>query len=162
MGRYFYTNNFEGKFGFGVQSSFDPEGFYGMDASREMVPYGDGDNEAYEQLSFYMQNDYENAGRVFTLVNGLYDMLKIPAEKRRFTFDTQEALTKYIDSSVILKAVYKKHSGGNEPRYALPGSNDTFEPKFKNSVLIHNRIYLGLVILNDLRLDGFCSMDAEE
>lgn len=140
MGRYWNTSTGrEGKFGFGYQSSTDPEDYFGM--TPISVTYGGADEDKVKQK-----------------VDELYDKANVPKEERIYKLKGGNNNDEYGD-------VYQRyHKYFFEPRengrYA--GANGVSEGEvFAEAHLCSARLWLGLTILTDLADDGYCEVDAE-
>ena len=125
MGRYYDTTSGRGgKFGFAVQDSDDPE-YMGM------LP---------ENCRYYFATE-EEADNIKEIVDGQYDKLNVPDNKRIYYMEQETTQ----DSPVrkLLNGLWK----------------DSGEDKDK--LLAVCRIELGLVILSDIKDNGQCSLRAE-
>lgn len=140
MGRYYNTSTGRGgKFGFGCQSSTDPEDYF------KMVPvsttYGGADEKVVKKK-----------------VDEIYDKANVPKEERIYKLKGGNNDNEYED-------VYQKyHKYFFEPREngGYAGANGITEGEaFNEAHLYSARLWLGLVILTDIKEDGYCEIDAE-
>lgn len=140
MGRYYNTaTGREGKFGFGCQSSEDPEQFFDMTPTG--ITYGGADEEVVKKK-----------------VDEIYDMANVPKKERIYKLKGGNNDDEYED-------VYQKyHKYFFEPREngGFAGAKGITEGEvFDEAHLYSARLWLGLIILTDLAEDGYCSIDAE-
>lgn len=143
MGRYYNTNTGrEGKFGFGCQSSTDPKDYFGMyEGGRVIYQIGD-----------------EDAGKIERKIEKIYDMAKVPDEERIYKLCGGGETKEYDDFH------NRYHKYFFEPRAngGFAGNNNTTEGEiFDNAYLWSSRLWLGLVILTDLKEEGYCELEAE-
>lgn len=139
MGRYWNTaTGREGKFGFACQSSTDAEDFFGMVASR--ITYESGNTQL---IANKLRKIYEKAG--------------IPKEERIYRLCNGGSKAEYEDVyNRYHKYFYKKDKDG---RYW--NGEETESEVFEEASLYSARLWLGLVILTDIKEDGYCELDAE-
>ena len=145
MGRYYNTNSGRsGKFGFGCQSSSDPQDFFGMkDQEPNTITYW-ADNEDYDYIKGKLDEVYNEAKvpqgeRIYELYGGENEYQEFHNKFHKYFFETCKA---------------------GEGNFA--GENNTTEREvFANAHLAQSRLWLGLVILTDLLEDGYCELDAE-
>lgn len=180
MGRYYYGNHFEGKFGFGVQPSDDPL-IFGMIDEGECV---DDEGDPCGSNDYWLADTGESRRFIKNVLDELYTKLGVPQELRKYSLNSQEEISDY--SFTLTPYVFEPHyrkDDSQEDRarldyYSLdeetakeifhlgdeynnldwcmiPKGND------RELVLCENRIYLGLCIMLDLTLDGECSINAE-
>lgn len=152
MGRYYHTDSGrEGKFMFGVQPSTDPE---------EM-----GMSEDPTYIRYYASD--EDEPKVRERLDRQYDLLEIPNDKRMYYIKDWEEYDKYekevLDDRVWIKCKVgseedKKHEG--ETKWA-GDSNDEVMYERKGMALVLARIRLGLIILSDIKDEGYCELNAE-
>lgn len=152
MGRYYYTDGGrEGKFMFGVQPSDDPE-YMGMGEDNTTIKY---------------YADEEGKPAILERLNEQYDKLGIPEDKRIYYIKNWEEYDKYekevLEDKVWIKCKVgseeeKKHKG--EERWAGDNTDEVMFER-KGMALILSRIRLGLVILSDIKDNGYCSLEAE-
>lgn len=157
MGRYYSTETGrDGKFGFGSQPSTDPGDFFEMD-----------EQEPSEITYTLDKNSYD---MVKEKVDGLYDKLKVPAEERIYYLKKErredelyDLLEKYAYKKVNRAEVkrYNKRDGFEHATYYNEEKHKTFIDVFEGAGLCCSRVRLGLVILSDLKDDGFCELRAE-
>lgn len=142
MGRYYNTNTGRGgKFGFGCQSSTDPQDYFGM-SEGSTITY-----KAYDDDMDEIKNKLDE----------IYDKAKVPQEER--IYKLEGGISKEYDN-------YHKryHKYFFEPREngGFAGDNGTTEgEKFNEAYLWSSRLWLGLIILTDLKEDGYCELEAE-
>lgn len=136
---------------FGVQYSTDPE---------EM-----GMSEDPTYIQYYASD--EDEPRVRERLDRQYDLLGIPNDKRMYYMKDWGEYDKYekdvLEDKVWIKCKVggeedKKHGG--ETRWA-GDSDDEVMYERKGMALILARIRLGLVILSDIKDEGYCSLEAE-
>ena len=152
MGRYYNTNTGRsGKFMFGVQSSGDPE---------EM-----GMSEDPTYIQYYADADDEP--KIRKKVDEQYDKLNVPQDKRIYYMKDWEDYDKFekevLEDRVWIKCKAgskedKQHNG--ETKWASD-KNDEVMYERKGMALVLARIRLGLVILSDIKDEGYCSLEAE-
>lgn len=152
MGRYFHTSNGrEGKFMFGVQPSTDPE---------EM-----GMSEDPTYIQYYASEDDEP--KIRKRLDEQYDKLGIPKDKRIYYMKNWEEYDKYEKETLEDKVWIKVKSGSKEEEQHKGetkwASDKPDEVMFEREgmALILARIRLGLVILSDIKDEGYCSLEAE-
>lgn len=154
MGRYYNTNSGrEGKFMFGVQPSDDP-GEMGM---REQDP---------TMITYYADdNDVE---LIKENLDKQYEVLGVPKADRIYYCKTNKEMADYEDktlrSSVWVdvreddEVEMKKHE--KDTRWYCPKDGYvSFEIPGKALALA--RVRLALIILSDIKDEGYCSLDAE-
>ena len=147
MGRYWntYANGFEGKFGFGVQSSADPE-IFGMSEDTSKIYYV-ADNDALEQCEKTLTEQYE--------------LLKVPKEDRRWEVANEQELGeihgKYFDYAFEECGMGEGEWGGIED----DGEAHYYRERFEGAALALYRISLGLAIYSELKFEGWCELEAE-
>lgn len=171
MGRYYNSNNFNGKFAFAVQSSSDPE-FFGME---EQEP---------TEITYYLEDSEEARKEIKNKLDEQYDILEYPKEKRVYSIKKEEELNPLYDD--MDKYIYRYIKNDELPEgvigYAsihdgwwkqfVPDElkslsevefrkNYSIIPKNGNTPLAMARIALGIRILSDLMLDGYCELYAE-
>ena len=153
MGRYYTcaSGNYDGKFWFGVQPSDDPETIFGL---RDVTDDDDAQCQNYA--------DYEGAdqAKVRRELRKLFDTLEVPREKRVFKFDNSGQIGVYVWDE--LRGYYmtnKKSDDDREIPYAF--GEETLYPISREKELAASRIELGLCILNEMRTQGRCSINAE-
>lgn len=149
MGRYYNTNRFEGKFGFGIQSSTDPE-IFGMQ------------EEDRTDLQYYLDGTEENKKECKRVIDEQYDFLEIPQEDRIYVLEDGkeiwDLLDKYINKH--FREFDKEKDKGTIP-YGYSGfENGAVELK-EGIELARCRVVLGTRIYTDLIKDGYCSLVAE-
>lgn len=140
MGRYWNTSTGrEGKFGFGCQSSEDPEQFFGMTPTG--ITYGGADEEVVKKK-----------------VDEIYDKANVPKKERIYKLKGGNNDDEYED-------VYQKyHKYFFEPREngGFAGAKGITEGEvFDEAHLYSARLWLGLSILTDIKEDGYCNLEAE-
>lgn len=149
MGRYYNTNNFDGKFGFAIQSSTDPE-IFGMEEREpsEILYYLEGTDEAKEYCK--------------KVIDEQYDILEIPQEDRIYEIekngDIWDLSEKYYDKHW---REYDKELDKGKTAYASnKWKNGAMEIK-EGTELAWCRVSLGCKIYTDLVKDGYCDLTAE-
>lgn len=138
MGRYWTTNTGrDGKFGFGCQSSTDPEDYFGM--TPISVTYGGADEDKVKQR-----------------VNEIYDKANVPQEER--IYQLKGGHDEYEDfHNRYHKYFFEPREGGG-----FAGDDGVSEGEvFEQAHLCQARLWLGLSILSDIAEDGYCDVDAE-
>lgn len=140
MGRYYNTSTGRGgKFGFGCQSSTDPEDYFKM--TPVSITYGGADEKVVKKK-----------------VNEIYDKANVPKEERIYKLKGGNNDSEYED-------VYQKyHKYFFEPREngGFAGDNGITEGEVFNEAHLYSaRLWLGLTILTDIKEDGYCEIDAE-
>lgn len=146
MGRYYHTNNHDGKFGFGCQSSDDPA-YFGMEEQEPTT------------VDYYLEDNEENRQVIIDKLNENYDILGIAKEDR---------LYKIKESSLEIEALLKKYRDKNYHEFDKDngirisfGDGKSYAPRNKDIELAECRVWLGLEILDDLERDGYCDLNAE-
>lgn len=167
MGRYYNTNNFEGKFGFALQGSDDPE-IFGME---EMEP---------SSISYYLEDDEENRKEITETLDKQYDILGIPKEERVYIvpardYDQRREIFDKLQVAIDTR-MWRKHDPekdgigtciSDESAKALGWEKDehgnypTAFEKDPDMPLAACRVFLGIKILSDLEADGYCELEAE-
>lgn len=152
MGRYYKTDTGrEGKFMFGIQPSSDPETM--------------GMSEDPSYIQYYADDSDEPMVR--ERLDRQYDLLEIPKDKRIYYMKDWGEYDKYekevLNDKVWIKCKVgseedKKHNG--EMRWAGDNDNEVWYQR-NGRALILARIRLGLVILSDIKDEGYCSLEAE-
>ena len=138
MGRYWNTNTGRGgKFGFGCQSSTDPEDYFGM--TPMSVVYGGADEDEVKKK-----------------VDKIYDKANVPKTER--VYDLHKCADEYEEFyNRYHKYFFEPREGGG-----FAGENGITEGEvFPEAHLCSARLWLGLVILSDIKEDGYCEIDAE-
>ena len=142
IGRYYNTNTGRsGKFGFGCQSSTDPQDYFGMSEGSRII---------------YMA-DEDDTDKIKSKLDKIYDRAHVPQDKR--IYKLEGGSTKEYDDFHN-----RYHDYFFEPREhgGFAGDNGTTEgEKFDEAYLWSSRLWLGLVILSDLKEDGYCELEAE-
>lgn len=152
MGRYYSTDSGRsGKFMFGVQSSDDPA-YMGM---------------AEDDTKIYFYSGEEDEPNIRASLDEQYDILKIPKDKRIYYIKDWDEYDKYekevLEDKVWIKCKEgskeeKEHKG--EARWASDKPGEVMFEK-AGTALVVARIRLGLVILSDIKDEGYCSLEAE-
>lgn len=139
MGRYWNaTSGRGGKFGFGCQSSEDPQEFFEM--TPISITYGGADEDTIKQK-----------------VDEIYDKANVPKDARIYKLQGGNNNEEYED-------VYNKyHRFFFEPREngGFAGRDGSEGEVFEEAHLYSARLWLGLTILTDLAEDDYCEIDAE-
>ena len=142
MGRYYQTNNHEGKFGFAVQDSNDPE-IFGMTEDQSVIHY-------------YMSSDKKD--KVKKVLDEQYDILGIDKKDRVYVYDESK-----IDK--VMDAAYNKnwhtYDKDKDEGCATLFDGKAVYPNNKDVELAVYRVLLGTKIMYDLENDGYCSLEAE-
>lgn len=161
MGRYYYTQNFDGKFGFGVQDSTDPE-LFGM--------YIDKDYDT--SVDYYLEYTEDNFEEVKTQLDCQYDILSINKKSRIYSITKEDDIYDLYDRLELNKILYYI-KGPNEEYtsqerlnlYSLGedenGNHITGVLKDKELLLAWYRIELGLMIATELLINGECCLNAD-
>lgn len=151
MGRYYHTNRFEGKFGFGVQPSDDPE-IFGME------------EQAPSSINYYLDGDDENIKKVAEKLDEQYDILGIPSEERIYLLEKGDRgeLDKLYDKfySKLFREYDKKIDGEKIPYHSEIYKNEAVEVR-DGIELAWCRIWLGTRIYTELIEEGYCDLEAE-
>ena len=142
MGRYYNTSTGRGgKFGFGCQSSADPQEYFGMVETHITYTAGKEDSKNIKKR-----------------VDKIYDEAGVPKEERVYQLDGSQDEYKSFHNDYH-KYFFEPCKAG-EGNFA--GDNGTTErEKFDNAHLAQARLWLGLTILSDINDDGYCELDAE-
>lgn len=140
MGRYWNTcTGRGGKFGFGCQSSEDPEQFFGMTST--CITYISDDGNKIKQK-----------------IDKIYDKANVPKEERIYKLEGGNNDKEYED-------FYNRyHKYFFEPREngGFRGDTGVSEGEvFNEAHLYSSRLWLGLSILTDIKEDGYCNLEAE-
>lgn len=166
MGRYYYfTSGNEGKFGFAVQPSDDPETVFGMTPAT---------------IDYQLPADKDSRARVEKIVAKQYDILGVPEGERAYSFATVEDRLTYTarvwaDHAVAI--VHRDKFEGRGCPYALTAEQEdelrgegknpndyVGQPKGDDIMLAYYRATLGLDILAEMDIEGengYVSMNAE-
>ena len=143
MGRYYQTNNHEGKFGFAVQDSNDPE-IFGMTEDQSVIHY-------------YMSSDKKD--KVKKVLDEQYDILGINKKDRVYVYDADK-----IDHVLGISHDKNYHDYNKAKDKEIPVAfNDgrVMVANNKDIELAEYRVLLGTKIMYDLENDGYCSLEAE-
>ena len=148
MGRYYTTasGDYDGKFWFGVQPSDDPA-IFGLQET-------DNDDDSYI--------DYEGAdkAKVRRELHKQFDILGVPREKRMFKFDNGDQVGTYVWDELRDYYMTKQRSADDrEIPYSF--GEETLYPISRKKELAAARVELGLKILNEMRTNGNCWLNAE-
>lgn len=156
MGRYYSTQNWDGKFGFGIQSSFDPVDVFGM---YDNTPDDESDDGVYG--CFYLEDLDGAKEAVRSEVDKLYDFLHIAASRRFYSLQSDNQLWELFDEfEPIWFRPFEKGKDKGIPYYS-PKVGEGIVEREPGIQLAKCRLELGLKILSDLEKDGYCSMEAE-
>lgn len=152
MGRYWNSNSHEGKFGFAVQPSDDPE-IFGMESQEPCV------------IDYYLGGDAENIAEAEKVLDKQYDILGVAKKDRIYEYTSEYY---YEEISAILKKYHKKNwhrYNEAEDGKIIPYADEEWQegavPNNRDVALAENRLDLGLAILTELKKDGYCSLTAE-
>lgn len=150
MGRYYNTNRFDGKFGFAVQSSSDPE-IFGMVEQEPSV------------IDYYLNGDDEAIEKCKQVLDEQYDILGVEQEDRIYTIHDESEIwdtlyKKYYDK--WFREYDKKKDGEMVPYASDKYENGAVEIK-QGTQLALCRVSLGVKIYTSLVVDGYCSLTAE-
>lgn len=149
MGRYYSSNNFDGKFGFGVQSSDDPS-IFGME---EQEP---------SEITYYLEGTDEAKAHCKKVIDEQYDFLGVAQEDRVYEIekggDIWELEEKYYDSG--FREWTEELDKGKIPYSSDKWKNGAVEIK-DGIELAWCRVSLGCRIYSDLVKDGYCELTAE-
>ena len=167
MGRYFHlgSGKFDGKFGFTVQDSTDPE-IFGMEEQEPCY------------IDYYLEDSKEAEEHIIKVLNEQYDILGYPEEKRIYQVERQSEIDEKLDDIQDYVFIAKKREAGkSEIGYALSEEDEeklrpegvSKEEFDKNWLIVARpgadlaecRIYLGIKILSELKSMGYCSLEAE-
>lgn len=141
MGRYYNTNTGRsGKFGFGCQSSTDPQSFFDMVETHITYTADESDNE---QIKAKLDTIYDKAG--------------VPKKDRMYQLDGSE--DEYKEFHNTLHKYFFEPCDPSEGNFA--GDNGTERERFADAHLCQARLWLGLIILSDINEEGYCELDAE-
>lgn len=141
MGRYYNTNTGRGgKFGFGCQSSTDPQDFFDMAETHITYTAGEEDNE---QIKAKLDTIYDKAG--------------VPEEERTYQLDGSEDEYKSFHDNYH-KYFFEPDKTG---KGGFAGDNGVEKERFTDAHLCQARLWLGLIILSDINEEGYCELDAE-
>lgn len=154
MGRYYGTQQFDGKFGFGIQSSYDPVEVFGMDDETS-------DDEDENEASFYLESTDDDLKRIKHIIDEQYDFLEIPEDKRIYIIKTQEQVWELFQQ--FEDQLYRPYVKGKDqgiPYWSAKYSEGVLERK-PGVQLAKCRIDLGTKIYTELKQNGYCSMWAE-
>lgn len=157
MGRYYNTAlGRSGKFGFGCQPSDDPGEFFGM------YPISC-------QYEIYDDESGKGNEKVWRIVDSLYDKAGVPKNERIYSF--QEKLDGDSDSEwELFRELYHKYFFRKATEAERKSGKNLFAGEtnespeieaFKDAYLVQSRLWLGLIILSDIKDEGCCSLDAE-
>lgn len=149
MGRYYNTNRFEGKFGFGIQDSCDPE-IFGMS---EQEP---------TEIDYYLEANDDSLKECKDKIDEQYDFLGVKQEDRIYEIekssDTWDLYDKYYDKH--FREFDDEKDKGKIPYHSEKWNNGAVEVK-EGIELAWCRVSLGCKIYTDLVKDGYCSLTAE-
>lgn len=142
MGRYYDTNTGRGgKFGFGCQSSTDPQDFFDMVETHITYTAGEEDNDSIKAK-----------------LDTIYDKAGVPEKERMYQLDGSDDEYKEFHDNYH-KYFFEKCQQG-EGNFA--GENGGYErERFTDAHLCQARLWLGLIILSDINEEGYCELDAE-
>ena len=141
MGRYYDTNTGRGgKFGFGCQSSTDPQDFFDMAETHITYTADEGDKE---QIKAKLDTIYDKAG--------------VPVEDRMYQLDGSD--DEYKDFHDTLHKYFFEPDKTGKGGFA--GENGVERERFTDAHLCQARLWLGLIILSDINEEGYCELDAE-
>ena len=131
------------------------------------------------EINYYLEDSDEARKHIKEVLDEQYDILDFPKEERVYTIKQQkdlEPLYDKLDLYVYKLAPYHQGEicfGGEKDWYKkfLPKGENLTEAEFHEKYMIVQkeegtelalcRITLGIKILSDLALDGYCSLDAE-
>ena len=103
MGRWYYTQNFEGKFGFAVQPSSDAE-IYGMEideeAMEEIERACEEDGYPVTSVEYFLQGDEESIRYAEMVLDAQYDIFNVPKEKRLYSIKDLDELCDFKDEYI--------------------------------------------------------------
>ena len=156
MGRYYNTNTGrDGKFMFAVQPSSDPE-VMGMH------------EQGATYINYYAEKSDEN--NIKENLEKEYDALEIPKEDRIYYIELngQEKYAKYEREHFFDKVFIYVKKDDKEALEKYKGmipyvsDRDEYECFGTNEKVLHlARIRLALIILSDIKDDGYCELEAE-
>lgn len=150
MGRYFNTSTGRGgKFGFACQSSSDPHDYFEME---EQEP---------TEINYYAEE--KDIPFIKKQLNKIYEQANVPQEERIYCLKENKDKMSNGESEDFYKRYHKyffetcKSGEGN-----FAGANNQTEREvFKEAHLAMCRLWLGLVILSDIKDEGYCELSAE-
>lgn len=154
MGRYYGTAHFDGKFGFGTQSSYDPVEFFGMNDDTS-------ENDDESEGMFSLSASEAELKRIKALIDSQYDFLGIPAEKRKYKIEDGSEIWDLLEQ--FEGQLYRPFIRGKDkgiPYWSKKHMDGIIERK-PGIQLAKCRIDLGCKIYTELLNDGFCWMWAE-
>lgn len=153
MGRYYGTAHYDGKFGFGVQSSYDPVDVFGMwDESNE-------DDEC--EANFYLEATDAALSHIKAEIDKQYDLLEIPASRRIYEVEDNMTIWNLFDE--FEDKLYRPFEKGVDkcvPYYSKKYDEGIVEIR-PGIQLAKCRVDLGTKIYSELLKDGKCWMWAE-
>lgn len=144
MGRYWNTERFDGKFGVGCQGSDDPE-IFGM----------------YEEQCIHYEATEDAIPQCEETLRKQYDLLKIPAAERYWQVEDEDELEKIFDKYHDYAWELCDEGQGHWGYIDEDGEMVHEKERFDGSALALYRIFLGLAILSELKVNSFCSLEAE-
>lgn len=152
MGRYWNTNYHSGKFGFGCESSSDPE-IFGMTVLSDNYDFD-------STVDYYLEDDKESMTQCYLTLEEQFNILDVPVDERRYVFPDDETRYEYVRS---LNDYVFRVATEQEPKDNVCWSVDgkTCVERFDGSALAQFRIALGIAIYSDLHLHGCCELNAE-
>ena len=141
IGRYYNTNTGRGgKFGFGCQSSTDPQDFFDMAEIHITYTAGEEDNDSIKAK-----------------LDTIYDKAGVPEKERMYQLDGSEDEYKSFHDS-FHKYFFEPDKTG---KGGFAGDNGVEKKRFTDAHLCQARLWLGLIILSDINEEGYCELDAE-
>lgn len=153
MGRYYGTAHFDGKFGFGVQSSYDPVEVFGM--------WDESSDDDETEANFFLEASDDALSHIKNEIDKSYDLLEIPASRR--IYEVQDNMTIWNLLEEFEDQLYRPFKRGVDkgiPYYSEKHKDGIVEIK-PGVQLAKCRIDLGTKIYSELLKDGKCWMWAE-
>lgn len=152
MGRYWNTNYHSGKFGFGCQSSSDPE-LFGMTVLSDNYDFD-------STVDYYLEDDEDSMTQCYLALEEQFNILGVPVDERRYVFPDDDSRWAYIDS--LHKYVFREATmEERKDRVCWNVDDKTCVERFDGSALAMFRLNLGIAIYSDLHLHGCCDLNAE-
>ena len=135
--------------------------------------------EEPDEINYYLEDSDEARKHIKKVLDEQYDYLGFPKKGRVYTIEKEEELNPlcdkldtYVYEARPIEKGQMSYGGGKDwyKKFLSKGENLTeaefyqkynIVPKKSGSDLAICRITLGIKILSDLVLDGYCSLDAE-
>lgn len=162
MGRYYWTENFEGKFTFAVQGSYEPAAVYDM-------TWLDDDEAEAEGLGIFSCTD-AHLPVIRKEMDACFNRIGIAPEDRKYWFEKNEDIYEYV-YDVVTPKVFKEYDQETDEGIPYGGFDKEFLEKhgFKKDTLYpigdrkaaEGTLVLGMVIHSELVMSGSCMLYAE-